>query len=47
MSYQITQAVLFKLCSDPFLSSGDIGGGYQWAVQTPDGWTLYLDPPQA
>jgi hypothetical protein len=28
------------------LSSDDADGGYQWEVQTPDGWTLYWDPSQ-
>jgi hypothetical protein len=26
------------------LSSSDVDSGYQWDVQSPDYWTLYLDP---
>jgi hypothetical protein len=43
---------LFRLCpiklfcagTFSFLS-GDAEGGYQWEVQTPDGWTPYWEAP--
>jgi hypothetical protein len=32
------------MCVGSFsLPSGDDEGGYQWEVQTPDGWTLYWE----
>jgi hypothetical protein len=39
-------ASLNYLCAVSFsLPSGDAEGGYQWEVQTPDGWTPYWEVP--
>jgi hypothetical protein len=39
-------ALLIYLCVGSLsLPSGDAKGGYQWEVQTQDGWTPYWEVP--